>query len=157
MAALNEQACRQCWELTDLMRLDYDIWNDPLNTVTSYINRRWRDSSALSCSSSFHREAWGKSRASLGRAALKAVHNCCRDWRNDDYILKGMISHSSMCGCSLCTLRAQMCGLPGSSQSSRFPGGHGALNGNDLWDRRAQVSLSVTQRGGRRLGLRNFS
>lgn len=42
------------------------------HTMTSYINRCWRDSSALSHLSSFRRAAWGKSWASLSPAANKA-------------------------------------------------------------------------------------
>jgi len=72
---------------------------------------------------------------------------CCRDRRNDDHILKAMITHSGMCGCTEYTLRAQTCGMPVSSHNCWLPGGRGGFSGIDLRDRRAQVSFLLSHNG----------
>jgi len=107
----------------------------PLHTVTSYMNRQWRDSSTLSYLDSFHRAAWEKSWASPGQAALKAAHNYLSwsdKWRphfqGNNYSPQHVWVLAVYPG-------VPMWRMPESLHSSLLPGGHSAFNGISLWHR----------------------
>lgn len=128
------------------MRLDYDIKNGPLNTMTNYINRQWRDSSTLSHSSSFHRAASGKSWASLGHAAFSLCTIAVVIWEmTTTFWREWLLTPACVDTCRV--PRERECAERRGPRSSRLSGGHAAFIGSDPWDKRAQVPFQCCTKG----------